>query len=83
MTSRKRTVPIEKRLTHAEAKTAGALSLFHRAAAELDDAAAAHESIANEAYSNARRQDELAGAAHEGYVQSKQAAAKLRELIGG
>lgn len=71
---------LHKRATAADAKHAGALSLFHKAADELETAAAEHDAIAEEAQRLAdeydvRRVESVASASA-----ARTAAARLREL---
>lgn len=68
---------LHKRATAADAKHAGALSLFNKAADELEAAAAEHDAIADEAtwVVDARRSESRKSA-----VAARDAAARLREL---
>jgi hypothetical protein len=71
---------IHKRATAADAKHAGALSLFYKAAEELEAAAAEHDAIAEEAKAKAdeydvRRVESVASA-----NAARTAASRLREL---
>lgn len=73
---------LSKRAQAASAKQAGALSLFHRAADELDAAAEAHRKVQSEADAIAAHYDSLAGTAHIAAQESANAASKIRDLIG-
>lgn len=78
-----RKTTIEKRLTHATAKKAGALSLFQRAADELDEAAAEAQVLADEADAQRRHFETLAQVAEQEKREATASAAQLRILIGG
>lgn len=73
---------LEKRAVAADAKHAGALSLFHKAAAELDAAADEHLEIARAAELEAQLHQERAEASSVSAKQAITAAARLRELVG-
>lgn len=73
---------LEKRATAADAKHAGALSLFSRAAEELDAAADEHLNIAREAEFAAQLHQERANQSTVSAKQAITAAARLRELVG-
>jgi hypothetical protein len=68
--------------TAASAKQAGALSLFHRAADDLEAAAAEHRSVRDEALAIADQHHAVAQDASVAAEQSLVAAAKIRELAG-
>lgn len=74
--------PIDKRLDSLATRKAGALSLFHRAADDLEAAAAAFEEIASEAderrrYFETVNQESVAEA-----ESARDSAAKIRNLVG-
>lgn len=73
---------LEKRAVAADAKHAGALSLFHRAAEELDAAADAHLEIAREAELLAQLHQERSDQSTVSAKQAIASAARLRELVG-
>lgn len=72
---------LNKRATAASAKQAGALSLFHRAAEELEAAAAEHHAVAKEATDIANAHLDIVNAATQASKDSLTAAAKIRELV--
>lgn len=73
---------LHKKLGAANAKKAGALSLFHRAADELDEAAEEARLVADAAYSQKRAAEELELAALEDAQNARSNANAIRNLIG-
>lgn len=71
-----------KRGLAADAKKAGALGLFRKAAEELEAAAAEHRTVAQEAAEVADAYKAHAGNSVQSAVEAEQAAAKLREMVG-
>lgn len=73
---------LSKRAVAASAKQAGALSLFHRAADELDAAAQEHYEISAEATRVANEHLDVVNEANRQGREAVDAAAKIRALIG-
>jgi hypothetical protein len=73
---------IFKRATAADAKKAGALGLFRRAAEELEAAAREHREVSAEADDVANAYRSRAGDSVQSAVEAEQAAARLREMVG-
>lgn len=73
---------LHKKLGHANAKKAGALSLFHRAADELDEAAEQARLVADAAYAQKQAHAELEDAARKDALDASASAAQIRTLIG-
>lgn len=73
---------IFKRATAADAKKAGALGLFRRAAEELEAAAREHREVSTEAQDVAEAYRSRAGDSVQSAVEAEQAAARLREMVG-
>ena len=73
---------LTKRAVAADAKHAGALSLFHKAAEELEAAASEHCDIAREAELVAALHQERANDSRLSASHALSAAGKLRELVG-
>lgn len=71
---------LHKRATAADAKHAGALSLFNKAAEELEAAAAEHDAIADEATWVVDEYESRRSESRKSAVAARDAAARLREL---
>jgi hypothetical protein len=73
---------LSKRATAASAKQAGALSLFERAAVELEAASDEHLAVAQEATAIVNTHLDIVNDATTASKQSLTAAAKIRQLVG-
>lgn len=73
---------IFKRATAADAKHAGALSLFHKVADELEAAAAEHRAVADEAQCIADNYAARTAASKHAAASAEASASRVRELVG-